>query len=251
MNRNNYFSKLLSVIVIFLFFVIFKTNSAIIKDETLVLTNITIIDGNGGKPLKHMSIIISNGYIEDIFQSGSKDIPEKSTVMDLPGHYVIPGLIDSHYHFMIGMRSKEIEELFRQFALLGGITTVRDMAGDAVELAILKKASEDGTVLSPRIYFSALMRGTIDERMKGISHGLPIGEAPWALVVTGQTDIVKAVAGAKSTGATGIKLYSDLSLELIIKITNEAHKQGLKVWSHSAIYPVKPSDAVNAGVDVL
>jgi imidazolonepropionase-like amidohydrolase len=125
------------------------------------------------------------------------------------------------------------------------------MAGDAVELTILKKASEDGTVLSPRIYFSALMRGTIDERMKGISHGLPIGEAPWALVVTGQTDIVKAVAGAKSTGATGIKLYSDLSLELIIKITNEAHKQGLKVWSHSAIYPVKPSDAVNAGVDVL
>ena len=30
-----------------------------------------------------------------------------------------------------------------------------------------------------------------------------------------------------------------------------AHKQGLKVWSHAAIYPGKPSDAVRAGVDVI
>src|SRR5437016_14066213 len=224
-------------------------------NDILVLTNVTVIDGNGGRPMPNMAVVISGERIADIFATGKKRIPAGSTVMNLTEHYLIPGLIDSHYHFMLGLRNKETEETLHRFAFLGGITTVRDMAGDAIALAELAKTAADGTVQCPRVYFSAVMAGPTrllgDRRVEQISHGQPRGEAPWVRAITPETDIAKAVSEAKATGATGIKIYTDLTPEIVTKITAEAHRQGLKVWSHAAIYPGKPSDAVRAGVDVI
>ena len=61
----------------------------------------------------------------------------------------------------------------------------------------------------------------------------------------------RPVAEAKAAGATGLKLYADLAPELLARITAEGRRQGLKVWSHAAIVPSKPSDALAAGVDVV
>jgi len=221
-------------------------------DGTLVLTNATIIDGNGGRPQPRKTLIVSGGRITDIFTTGKKEHPSGATVMDLSGQYVIPGLVDSHYHLLPYDKAKE--ELIARFALLGGITSVRDMAGDGISLAELAKAARDSNVQSPRIYFSALMAGStwfVDARVAMMMRGLPAGQAAWARAIKPDTDIVKAVAEAKATGATGIKLYADLSPDVVKKITKEAHRQGLKVWSHATIFPSKPSDAVAAGVDVL
>ncbi|MFY9621306.1 MAG: amidohydrolase family protein [Pyrinomonadaceae bacterium] len=225
------------------------------ESPLLALTHVTLIDGNGGPPQADRTIVISGERIADIFPTGTKPLPRGATTMNLKGHFVIPGLIDSHYHFMIGLRSKEAEEELRRFALMGGITTVRDLAGDAVALAELAKLAADGNVQSPRVYFSALMAGAShlsgDRRVDQVSRGLKRGEAPWARAITPETDIAKAVSEAKATGATGIKIYTDLSPEIVAKITTEAHRQGLKVWSHASIYPGRPSDAVRAGVDVI
>lgn len=174
--------------------------------------------------------------------------------MDLSGQYIIPGLIDSHYHLNLGTRSQAEAEALRRFALLGGITAVRDMAGDGIALAELSKAARDSNFQSPRIYFSALMAGKtwfVDQRVKMMMHGLPAGEASWARAIEPTTDVVKAVTEAKATGATGIKLYADLPPDIVTRITKEAHRQGLKVWSHATIFPSRPSDAVRAGVDVI
>ena len=223
--------------------------------ETLVLTNVMVIDGNGGRPMPNMTVVISDERIADMFATGKKRFPAGATVMNLGGDYLIPGLIDSHYHFMLGMRSKETEDALHRFAFLGGITMVRDMAGDAIALSELARTAADPTVECPRVYFSALMAGPShlkgDTRVDQISHGRPRGDAPWARAITPESNIVKAVSEAKATGATGIKIYTDLTPEIVTKITVEAHKQGLKVWSHAAIYPGRPSDAVGAGVDVI
>jgi imidazolonepropionase-like amidohydrolase len=222
------------------------------QDEILALTNATIIDGNGGRPQPRKTIIVSGERIVDIFTHGKKKIPTGAAVMDLSGQYVMPGLIDSHYHLIPYDKAKE--ELIARFALLGGITGVRDMAGDGISLAELAKAARDNNLQSPRIYFSALMAGQtwfVDARVAAMMRGLPAGEAAWARAIKPDTDIVKAVTEAKAIGATGIKFYADLAPDVVKKITKEAHRQGLKVWSHATIFPSKPSDAVAAGVDVI
>src|SRR5437763_1393930 len=75
--------------------------------------------------------------------------------------------------------------------------------------------------------------------------------APRMRAVTSSSDIATVVADAKRTGATGLKLYADLSPDIIARIVREAHAQGLRVWSHATIFPARPSDAVAAGVDVI
>lgn len=252
----NYLFRLLSIIIVSALVLLPELKAQITGNvsESLVLTDVTVIDGNGGRPKPNMTLVISGGRISDIYRAGKKKPPVGATLMDLSGQYVIPGLIDSHYHLNLGTRSKDEAEAFRRFALLGGITAVRDMAGDGIALAELAKAANDGNLQSPRVFFSALMAGKtwfIDQRVKIIMHGLPAGEAAWARAIEPNTDIVKVVAEAKATGATGIKLYADLPPETVAKITKEAHRQGLKVWSHATIFPSKPSDAVRAGVDVI
>lgn len=223
-------------------------------DKTLALTNAVVIDGNGGRPQPRKTIIISGGRIIDIFSSGKKRLPGGAIVINLSGQYAIPGLIDSHYHLNLGTRSSAQETALQRFALLGGVTAVRDMAGDAIALAELAKAAREGKFQSPRIYFSALFAGKswfVDQRVKIIMHGLPAGEAAWARAIEPGTDIAQAVTEAKAAGATGIKLYADLPPVTVAKITKEAHRQNLKVWSHATIFPTKPSEAVKAGVDVI
>jgi len=255
MKRSNLWLLCVASLATFLAASVPGANPRAKPDEILVLTNVTVIDGNGGPPVPKMTVVISGEGIADMFASGKKRIPAGATVMNLTGNYLIPGLIDSHYHFMLGMRSKEEEDALHRFAFLGGLTTVRDMAGDAIALAELAKTAANGTFECPRVYYSALMAGPShllgDRRVDQISHGRPRGEAPWARAITPETDIAKAVSEAKANGATGIKIYTDLAPEIVAKITAEAHRQGLKVWSHAAIYPGRPSDAVRAGVDAI
>jgi hypothetical protein len=107
-------------------------------------------------------------------------------------------LIDSHYHLIA--YDKAEEQQIARFALLGGITGVRDMAGDGITLAELAKAARDNDLQSPRIYFSALMAGStwfVDARVAMMMHGKPAGQAAWARAVKPDTDLVKAISEAK------------------------------------------------------
>ena len=222
--------------------------------ETLALTNVTVIDGNGGPPLANMTVVISGERIVDLFGSRKERVPPGAHVMDMAGQYLIPGLIDSHVHLISGPPDKVAAARLLRFALLGGITSVRDMAGDAIALKEAAGAALGREVAAPHIYFSALMAGPTffqDPRARASAHGAVPGEAAWLRAITPETDIAAAVAAAKATGATGIKIYADLPGSLVAKITAEAHRQGLRVWSHATIFPAGPGDAVAAGVDVI
>ena len=222
--------------------------------ETLALVNATVIDGNGGQPLAKTTVVITGERITDIFPTGKKNPPAGATIVDLGGQYIIPGLIDSHVHLATGTPPKEARDRVLRFALLGGITTVRDMGGDAVLLQEMAKAASDRSTESPRIYFSAIMGGPTffsDPRTKASAHGGVAGEVAWLRAITTDTDMAKAIADAKAAGVTAIKVYAQLPAELVAKITAEAHRQKLKVWSHATIFPAKPGDAVSAGVDAL
>ncbi|MFI5246719.1 MAG: amidohydrolase family protein, partial [Gemmatimonadales bacterium] len=218
-------------------------------------TNATLIDGTGAPPTARQTILVNRGVIEDVFETGSRPLPAGARAVDLTGKFVIPGLIDAHVHVATDPSGPDADAAATlRLALLGGLTSVRDMAGDAIVLRELATASRRADAEMPRLFYSSLMAGPsffTDARTKASAHGGTPGEIPWMRAITPATDLKLAVRGAKATGATAIKIYADLPADIVRKITTEAHRQGLKVWSHSTGFPATALDAVDAGVDVI
>jgi imidazolonepropionase-like amidohydrolase len=221
----------------------------------IAFTNATVIDGSGTGPVAKQTILVNRGVIEEVFETGSHPLPAGVRVVDLTGKFVIPGLIDAHVHVATDPAGQDANAAATlRLALLGGLTSVRDMAGDAIALKELAALSRRADAEMPRLYYAALMAGPsffTDPRTKASAHGGTPGELPWMKAVTPATDMKVAVREAKGTGATAIKIYADLPADLVTKITTEAHRQGMKVWSHSTIFPATALDAVDAGVDVI
>lgn len=221
------------------------------------LTGVNLVDGTSGPVRPGTTILITGDRISDIFPDGAKPIPEGVRVTEMAGRYVIPGLIDTHVHLATDPSSSDSLALSvrkLKAALLGGITTVRDMAGDARMLGFLARAAVVGDIVSPSIYYAAIFAGPdffTDPRVRATSAGVAVGQAPWARAVTAETDWRQAVAEARGTGASAIKLYADFKPELLAPLVTEAHRQGLKVWSHATLFPARPRDVVAAGVDVV
>ena len=223
--------------------------------EPLLLTHVGLIDGTGAPLQKDMTISIEGDRIADVYPSGSKPLPEGAQVKDLGGRYVIPGLIDAHVHLTEAEPDLAHYRDHLRALLLGGVTGLRDMAGDDRLLQYLAGQANSDAFASPDIFYVALMAGPSffaeDSRAQDASRGEPLGFAPWMQAITAATDLPLAVAEAKGTGATALKLYANLPASLVAAITAEAHRQGLRVWTHATIFPARPRDAVDAGADTI
>jgi imidazolonepropionase-like amidohydrolase len=224
-------------------------------EPDLVLEDVTLIDGTGAPPVPHRTIAVRHGRIVGIYRTGARVSPQRAVIHRLPGHFVLPGFVDAHVHATMPFTTRARQDQILGLLFRGGVTTVRDMAGDAVVLAERARESSAPDARFPRLYYSALMAGpswvAVDNRVAPIAHGLTPGQAPWLRAVTDTSDLRAIVADAKRTGATGLKIYADVPPALVGALSAEAHRAGLRVWSHAAIIPTRPSEAVRAGVDVL
>ena len=215
-----------------------------------VYTDITLIDGTGSPPRPGMAIVVEGERIAAI-ETAVK--PGKG-VVDMHGAYALPGLINTHVHLATSPDLPFAQAQLRR-DLYAGITAVRDMAGDTRELGYLARTARIGETPGSDVYYAALMAGPeffLDPRtVESTRGGLVPGETPWMRAVTPSTDLPLAVAEAKGTGATAIKIYADLPAPLVSAIAAQAHRQHLMVWAHAAVFPASPREVVDAKVDVV
>ena len=225
------------------------------RDELVVYRGATLFDGTGVSSKPGMTVVVKGQRIQQVVPDAKIDpgVLQKATVVDLRGRFLMPGMIDAHVHLATPPNRRQAEAVLRR-DIYGGVTAVRDMADDLRAVGDLSRASLVGEIAAPDIYYAALMAGPAffnDERTAQTSAGGSPGQVPWMQSVVTSTDLLKAVAQARGTFATAIKLYADLSPELAARIIAEAHRQGLKVWSHATLYPAKPSEVVAAGADAI
>ncbi|HTD91107.1 MAG TPA: hypothetical protein VK663_10625, partial [Burkholderiales bacterium] len=71
------------------------------KGPLRVITGATLIDGNGGTPLKNPVIVIEGRRIKAVGAKGSVKVPAKAEVIDCAGLTLMPGLMDVHLHTMM------------------------------------------------------------------------------------------------------------------------------------------------------
>ena len=138
--------------------------------------------------------------------------------------------------------------------LFSGVTAARCMGDDLRALADLARASRVLEISGPDLYYAALFAGRDfmnDPRMVACCQGAKVGETPWMRAIDAKTDLANAVTLAKGTGAIAIKIYANLSAELVAKIVAEAHRQGMQAWVHSMVFPATPREVIDAKPDCV
>ncbi|MEO8450849.1 MAG: amidohydrolase family protein [Gemmatimonadota bacterium] len=209
----------------------------------LVIANVAVIDGLGSAPVSGRTIEVRDGKISKIRAATEGE----ASSIPAAGRFVIPGLIDSHMH--LGQDAGKLTPILDSL-LRGGVTSLREMACCADLYQHLD--SQADSTRTPRIFYSAFFADStffvVDPRVSSTPHA---GKLPWFLGVDHSTDLKAAVQAARASGATGIKIYSNLDARLVAAITAEGHAQGMRVWSHPVIFPTRPSAVVAAGVDVI
>lgn len=221
------------------------------ESDLTLYADAIVIDGTGAPAHPHQDILVRGERIVSIAPHGT--IAEGATArqVDLAGRYVIPGLIDSHVHLATPPNNVRAKALLRR-NLFGGVTAVRDMADDLRPVGELSREALTGEIPAPDIYYAALMAGPPffqDKRVLAVSVGARPGTAPWMQSIDDATDLPAAVTLARGTSATAIKIYADLPPRLVKAITAEAHRQNIRVWAHSAVFPTRPADVIAAGPD--
>lgn len=214
-----------------------------------------LIDGTGNPLRPDMAVVVDGDTIVRVVPSRALAIAalKGADVVDLKGEYLLPGLVDSHEHLATPPDRKLAEAMMRR-DLYAGITAVRDMADDLRAVGELTRQSLLGEIAGPDIYYAALMAGPSffdDPRTHAATMGAEAGKVPWMQAIDENTNVPLAVAMARGTYATGIKIYANLPADLVRAITAEAHRQGILVWAHAMVFPATPADVIGAGVDVV
>ena len=221
--------------------------------QPVLYRNAILIDGTGAPARPGMSVLVDGERIKDVQPTDKLPAPPGAHVVDLSGKYLLPGLVDSHEHLATPPNRVQAEASLRR-DLYGGVTGIRDMADDLRSVAELTRASLRAEIVAPDIYYAALMAGPsffADPRTLAVSYGYTPGKTPWMQSIDETTDLREAVTLARGTSATAIKIYANLPPDLVKKISAEAHRQGMQVWAHTAVYPATPGDVVAARPDVM
>lgn len=249
-------NKIVFLLVI-LFIVPSKWAHGQFKFTTYALHSVNLIDVQNQQIIKNQTLIIDEGKIAAIMDADTYNGHDSIQTLTFNGYYITPGLIDAHVHLGTnpsGGDNLEITLDRLNYLLKNGVTTVRDMAGDARYLSYLSRQASLDEIPSPDIYYSALLAGQTffkDPRTRAAAQGMPPGTAPWMRAIRADSDLDRIIAEARGTGAMGIKIYADLDAASIERIVQVAHAQQMKVWAHSCVFPARPSEVCEAGVDVM
>lgn len=105
--------------------------------DRLIIRGVTLVDGTGAPPIGPVDIVVEKNKIAEVKVVGYPGLPikeerrpkagENDMVMDLEGHFLLPGFIDMHGHIGGTGQGTPAEYVFKLW-MSHGITTVRDPA---------------------------------------------------------------------------------------------------------------------------
>lgn len=180
-----------------------------------------LIDVRNQKVLAEQTIVVEGDKIVSV-SSGYQNSGEGDLVVDLKDATVMPGLMDMHVHiesqtsptrYVDGFRDNEADVAYKalpyaQITLMAGFTTVRDLGGTGVNIA-LRNAINSGLVVGPRIFTagkSIAPTGGHADPTNGVKRDLMGDPGPESGVINGPYDARKAVRQAVKYGSDVIKV---------------------------------------------
>lgn len=229
-----------------------------------LIHNATLIDGNGGQPVAEAAVLIKENRIQAVGRQDTLTLPDSSiTRIDAQGGYLLPGLIDTHVHFVFdginlmkqltspySMIYYEAADSMRR-TLDAGITSVRDAGGADLGM---KTAVEQGLIAGPRMQISITVLsitgghadgwvpsgGALDlfqptpGRPDGICDGVEGVRKKVREVLRAGADVIKVCATGGVLSPTDHPEFTQFSPEeLAVMVQEAAFRRGVKVMAHA------------------
>lgn len=195
------------------------------SSRAVAIVGATLIDGRGGKPVPDSVVVVQGEKIVAAGPRASTAIPKDAEVFDATGLTLLPGLMDAHFHIE---RDYELPRLF----LVHGVTSVRD-PGQWIHVY---EPIRQSALPQPRCFVSG-------PHLDCPPHAYPRD----AFTVTNAETTRAAVNRFVEEGASHIKVYFRLPLDLIRVACAAAHARGVPVTAHLEL--VDADQAIRAGVD--
>lgn len=220
-----------------------------------------LIDVEHLKVVKEKTIVVEGNKIVDVLDGYAKAGANDKTV-DLKNSTVMPGLMDMHVHvetetspnkYLDGFTQNDVDVAYGALRLverdlMAGFTSVRDLGGSGVNIA-LRKAIQKGYVVGPRIYTagkSIATTGGHADPTNNYRKDLMGDPGPKEGVINGPEDAYKAVRQRYKEGSDVIKITASggvLSMsangenpqfteEEVRAIVSAAKDYGFKVAAH-------------------
>ncbi|HUR19177.1 MAG TPA: amidohydrolase family protein [Vicinamibacterales bacterium] len=175
------------------------------------LSGARLITGDDVPAIDDGVVIVRDGRIAAVGPRSSVQLPQGMRVIDLKGATIIPGLIDMHAH------ASQIE--WAPAYLAAGVTTFRDMGGEAAFLAAFRNEIASGRGLGPRVELAGLVDGP--------------GDGGFGTVVASTPAEGRAVVDRyHALGFSQMKLYSLVQPDVVAAITGRAHELKMPVTGH-------------------
>lgn len=244
--------------------------------QTLYLTADAMVDVAAGRLVQNPVLVIQNDRIERVGTAGEIGIPQGANHLDLSGHTLVPGLIDTHTHlnadatvhgygrFAVSTPRAAITGVLNaQVTLMAGVTTVRNVGAAGFVDTALRDAINEGDVIGPRMFVSGpsigVTGGHCDNNLLPYEWGVTsqgVADGPWQMRQKVRenlkygVDMIKfcATGGVLSKGTeVGVQQFTFEEMEALV---DEAHRLGLLVAAH-AHGTDGINDAIRAGVDTI
>ncbi|KAB1154563.1 amidohydrolase family protein [Tenacibaculum aiptasiae] len=222
-----------------------------------------IIDTEKGVIKEKQTLVVNGNKITNVFNGYILPRDKTSKTIDLKDKVVLPGLIDMHVHIesehspktRLNRYIKNEADIafnsvgFAKTTLLKGFTTVRDLGGTGVNIAI-RKAINAGKIPGPRVFTAGKALATTGghaDPTNGSSRRLIGNPGPKEGVVNSVEDAKKAVRQRYKNGADCIKITAtggvlsvaksgdnpQFTVEEIKAICDMAKDYGMHVAAHA------------------
>jgi len=204
----------------FLIGILFASGWLAGQQQPVAFVDVTVVPMDREGLLPHRTVIVDHGRIVEIGPAETTRIPKAARTVDGRSKFLMPGLADMHVHLNVqGPDGILKNEDFATLFLANGVTTIRNMWGNASTLAF-RKSIEQGTVLGPHVYTTGPLTDGNPPSRRG------------SRVVETVAQAVEAVTSDKREGYDAVKVYDQLLPEVYQAIVSTAHSFALPVYGH-------------------
>jgi imidazolonepropionase-like amidohydrolase len=218
----------------------------------IVLAHVRVIDGTGAAAADDENVLIEGGKISAIEKGANVAASASTTVLDLRGHTVIPGIVGMHNHlFYIARPNLNSEKKYEQpvlapqmtfsaprLYLAAGVTTMRTTGSIETYADLnLKHDIDAGKLPGPHLDVTGpYLEGAVSYFLQ-MPH------------LTSPEDARQLVEYWADRGVTSFKAYMNITRAELKAAIDAAHKRGLKVTGH--LCSVTYKEAAELGIDDL